>query len=153
MILLILPHQLYNVKYLRKYINMDDNIVLWEHPNYFTSYNFNKLTIVPFQERKYCNGGWNLGVSLVKTYYYALCNDDILFPTSVIDDVFHFYKLRPKSGFIGMHKTQFDTACKPDGVISKNLLNEPAVKPVGATYAVVSDAYSNPPASTLGKNE
>ena len=79
-----------------------------------TSYNFNKLTVVPFQERKYCNGGWNLGVSLVKTYYYALCNDDILFPTSVIDDVFYFYKLRPKSGFIGMHKTQFDTACKPD---------------------------------------
>ena len=77
-------------------------------------YDFNKLTIVPFQERKYCNGGWNLGVSLVKTHYYALCNDDILFPTSIIDDVLHFYKFRPKSGFIGMHKTQFDTACKPD---------------------------------------
>jgi len=71
---------------------------------------FNKVTIVPFQERKYCNGGWNLGVSLIKTHYYALCSDDILFPTSVIDDVLHFYKFRPKSGFIGMHPTQFN--CK-----------------------------------------
>jgi hypothetical protein len=71
-------------------------------------YNFNKLTIVPFQERKFCNGGWNLGVSLSKNYYYALCSDDILFPTSVIDDVIHFYKLRPKSGVIGMHPTQYN---------------------------------------------
>jgi hypothetical protein len=30
------------------------------------SCNFNKLNVVPFQERKYCNGGWNLGVNLVK---------------------------------------------------------------------------------------
>lgn len=72
---------------------------------------FNKLNIIPFQEKKYCNGSWNLGVSLVKTHYYALCNDDVLFPTSIIDDVLHFYKTRPKSGFIGMHKTQFDTLC------------------------------------------
>jgi len=71
-------------------------------------YNFNKLTIVPFQERKFCNGGWNLGVSLSKSYYYALCSDDILFPTTVIDDVIHFYKLRPKSGVIGMHPTQYN---------------------------------------------
>jgi GT2 family glycosyltransferase len=71
-------------------------------------YNFNKLTIIPFQERKFCNGGWNLGVSLSKNYYYALCSDDILFPTSVIDDVIHFYKLRPKSGVIGMHPTQYN---------------------------------------------
>ena len=70
-------------------------------------YNFNKLTVIPFQERRYCNGGWNLGVSLVKTHYYALCNDDILFPTSIIDDVLHFYKFRPKSGFIGMHPSQY----------------------------------------------
>jgi GT2 family glycosyltransferase len=70
-------------------------------------YNFNKLTIVPFQERKFCNGGWNLGVSLSKNHYYALCSDDILFPTSVIDDVIHFYKFRPKSGVIGMHPTQY----------------------------------------------
>ena len=71
-------------------------------------YDFNKLTIVPFQERKYCNGGWNLGVNLVKTHYHALCSDDILFPTSIIDDVLHFYKLRPKSGVIGMHPTQYN---------------------------------------------
>jgi hypothetical protein len=78
---------------------------------------FNKVTVIPFQERKYCNGGWNLGVSLVKTYYYALCNDDILFPTSVIDDVLHFYKFRPKSGFIGMHPTQFNCATQTKPVV------------------------------------
>jgi hypothetical protein len=75
---------------------------------------FNKLNIVPFQERKYCNGGWNLGINLTKTHYYALCSDDILFPTTIIDDVLYFYKSKPNSGVIGMHKTQFDTICKPD---------------------------------------
>jgi len=73
-----------------------------------SKYNFNKLTVVPFQERKFCNGGWNLGVSLSKSHYYALCSDDILFPTSIIDDVIHFYKLRPKTGVIGMHPTQYN---------------------------------------------
>jgi hypothetical protein len=75
---------------------------------------FNKLNIVPFQERKYCNGGWNLGINLTKTHYYALCSDDILFPTTIIDDVLYFYKSKPNSGVIGMHKTQFDTICKPN---------------------------------------
>jgi hypothetical protein len=76
-------------------------------------YNFNKLTIVPFQERKFCNGGWNLGVSLSKNHYHALCSDDILFPTSIIDDVIHFYKLRPKSGVIGMDSSQYEKEYKP----------------------------------------
>jgi hypothetical protein len=75
---------------------------------------FNKLNVVSFQERKYCNGGWNLGINLTKTHYYALCSDDILFPTTIIDDVLYFYKSKPNSGVIGMHKTQFDTICKPD---------------------------------------
>ena len=75
---------------------------------------FNKLNVVPFQERKYCNGGWNLGINLTKTHYYALCSDDILFPTTIIDDILYFYKSKPNSGVIGMHKTQFDTACKPN---------------------------------------
>jgi len=74
---------------------------------------FNKLNVIPFQKRKYCNGGWNLGTSLVKTHYYALCNDDILFPTSIIDDVLHFYKFRPKSGFVGMDFSQYETEYKP----------------------------------------
>jgi hypothetical protein len=76
-------------------------------------YNFNKLNIVPFQERKFCNGGWNLGVLLSKNYYHALCSDDILFPTSIIDDVIHFYKLRPKSGVIGMDSSQYEIEYKP----------------------------------------
>ena len=82
-------------------------------PELLNNIYFNKLNVIPFQERKYCNGGWNLGTSLVKTHYYALCSDDILFPTSIIDDVLHFYKFRPKSGFIGMDRSQYETEYKP----------------------------------------
>ena len=42
--LLILPHQLYSKKYIQKYKN--DKIVLYEHPQYFTKYNFNKKKLV-----------------------------------------------------------------------------------------------------------
>jgi hypothetical protein len=73
---------------------------------------FNKLNVVPFQERKYCNGGWNLGINLTKTHYYALCSDDILFPTTIIDDVLYFYKSKPNSGVIGMDCSQYETEYK-----------------------------------------
>ena len=39
MIFIILPHQLFHKKYLPKNIK---KIILWEHPQYFTKYNFNK---------------------------------------------------------------------------------------------------------------
>jgi len=71
--------------------------------------NLNKTKIIPFTERRYCNGGWNHGVKLVKNYYYALCSDDCNFDTDIIRDVLHFYKLRPNSGFIGMDPSQYDT--------------------------------------------
>ena len=37
--LLLLPHQIYEPKYFPKSI---ENVVLYEHPYYFTRYNFNK---------------------------------------------------------------------------------------------------------------
>ena len=38
MTLLLLPHQLFDKQYLSDY----KKIVLYEHPNYFTKYTFNK---------------------------------------------------------------------------------------------------------------
>ena len=41
-ILLILPHQLFSKKYLPK----KHKIILWEHPQYFTKYKFNKKKLI-----------------------------------------------------------------------------------------------------------
>ena len=41
--LLLLPHQIYEPKYFPKSIQ---NVVLYEHPYYFTRYNFNKKKLV-----------------------------------------------------------------------------------------------------------
>ena len=43
MIFIILPHQLFHKKYLPKNIK---KIMLWEHPQYFTKYNFNKKKLI-----------------------------------------------------------------------------------------------------------
>ena len=72
-----------------------------------------KINLIPFTEKRYCNGAWNFGVKNIKNDYYALCNDDINFNTSIIYDVINFYKQRPKSGFIGMHYSQYDVNTKP----------------------------------------
>lgn len=69
----------------------------------------NKLIIKEYTGNDFCNKAWNYGAENSKNYYYALCNDDILFPTTVIHDILHFYKFRPNSGFIGMHPTQFNS--------------------------------------------
>ena len=37
---IILPHQLYSIKYLKKYSSY--TFYIWEHPHYFTDYNYNK---------------------------------------------------------------------------------------------------------------
>lgn len=39
---IILPTQLFNYKYLNK----NNKYILWEHPQYFTKYNFNKKKII-----------------------------------------------------------------------------------------------------------
>jgi deoxyribodipyrimidine photolyase-related protein len=44
MILLILPHQLFDIKYLKDYKDYD--IYLYEHPQYFTKYKFNKKKLI-----------------------------------------------------------------------------------------------------------
>jgi hypothetical protein len=66
-----------------------------------------KLRIKPYTKNLFCNSVWNYGTKNSKNYYYALCNDDILFPSIIIEDILYFYKHRPKSGFIGMHFCQF----------------------------------------------
>ena len=43
MIFIILPHQLFHKKYLPKNIK---KIILWEHPQYFTKYDFNKKKLI-----------------------------------------------------------------------------------------------------------
>ena len=43
-ILIILPHQLFDLKYLKEYDW--DKIILWEHPHYFTRMNFNKKKLI-----------------------------------------------------------------------------------------------------------
>ena len=47
-VLIILPHQLFEEKYLKQPIKDHniDKIVLWEHPQYFTKYNFNKKKLI-----------------------------------------------------------------------------------------------------------
>ena len=42
--LLILPNQLFDIKYLKQnnITHKTHNIILYEHPQYFTKYNFNK---------------------------------------------------------------------------------------------------------------
>jgi len=42
--LLVLPTQLFPVKFLEKYKN--ENVILYEHPQYFTKYNFNKKKLI-----------------------------------------------------------------------------------------------------------
>ena len=53
-----------------------------------------KLIVKEYTENVYCNGAWNYGAENCKNYYYALCNDDILFDTRIIDDIIHFYKTK-----------------------------------------------------------
>ena len=41
-IFLILPHQLFD----KKYLNKNYNYILWEHPHYFKKYNYNKKKLL-----------------------------------------------------------------------------------------------------------
>lgn len=43
---LILPHQLFDKKYLKKHIEKKDQITLYEHPQYFKKYKFNKKKLI-----------------------------------------------------------------------------------------------------------
>lgn len=88
-----------------------------KYNGFFDGYDFKKVKIIPFKEQKYCNGGWNLGLSFSKNFYYALCSDDILFSTKIIEDVLHFYKLRPNSGVVGMHPVQYNKY-EPGNILS-----------------------------------
>jgi len=41
----ILPNQLYDIKLIKKIIN-DSSIIIWEHPHYFTGYNYNMKKLI-----------------------------------------------------------------------------------------------------------
>lgn len=46
---LILPHQLYDIKYIKPYLTKNSditNILIWEHPHYFIKYNYNKKKLM-----------------------------------------------------------------------------------------------------------
>ncbi len=43
---LILPNQLFDKKFLKKHIDKKDQIILYEHPQYFKKYNFNKKKLI-----------------------------------------------------------------------------------------------------------
>ncbi len=47
-IFVILPNQLFDKKYLPK----NFKFYLWEHPQYFTKYNFNKKKLIIFNKMK-----------------------------------------------------------------------------------------------------
>ena len=61
MIFLILPHQLFHIKYLKKY--KDHDFYIYEHPQYFKKYNFNKKKLI-------------LHRASMKYYYDYLKNND-----------------------------------------------------------------------------
>ena len=45
--LLILPHQLYNINILKKNLPKEiKDIIIWEHPHYFKKYKYNKKKLV-----------------------------------------------------------------------------------------------------------
>jgi deoxyribodipyrimidine photolyase-related protein len=64
MLILILPNQLYEKSELLKKINKDDTIILYEHPSYFSEFNFHKMKLVMHRAtmkiyekylKKFCN--------------------------------------------------------------------------------------------------
>ncbi len=45
--LLILPHQLYNINILKKHLSKEiKEIIIWEHPHYFKKYKYNKKKLI-----------------------------------------------------------------------------------------------------------
>lgn len=75
--------------------------------------NYRKLRVVNDGSNLMCNKSWNLGVSLTKSKYYALCNDDILFNEKMIGDIMSFYENHDDVNLIGMDRTQFETEIEP----------------------------------------
>ncbi len=45
-ILIVLPTQLFQIKYIKNTKNKFNKIIIWEHPHYFTKYNYNKKKII-----------------------------------------------------------------------------------------------------------
>ncbi len=78
MILLILPHQLFNIKYIPKDIT---KVIIYEHPHYFKKYRFNKKKLVLHRaSMKYYYDylyNYNYDVKYLE-YKYKLPNNDYI---------------------------------------------------------------------------
>ena len=96
MILIILPNQLFDIKYIPKYIN---EIIIWEHSNYFIKYKFNRLKLIlhrssmrlyffklskKYNNIKYINYFEKLYISDKKKYYIFKPSDKIKLPKKII---------------------------------------------------------------------
>lgn len=44
--LLLLPHQLYELKHIKQVLDKDEEVILWEHPQYFKKYKYNKKRLI-----------------------------------------------------------------------------------------------------------
>lgn len=71
--LLILPHQLFNITIISDVTKQFDlkNIIIWEHPHYFTKYNYNKKKLILHRaSMKYYYNLINTSQNLnIKTFY------------------------------------------------------------------------------------
>jgi GH15 family glucan-1,4-alpha-glucosidase len=74
---------------------------------------YKKLKVVNTGTNLMCNKSWNMGASLTKSKYYALCNDDILFNQKIIDEVISFYDKHDEVNLIGMDFTQLESEIEP----------------------------------------
>lgn len=89
--LLILPHQLYDKKYIPKNTK---NVVLYEHPQYFTKYNFNKKKLLLHRASMKCYYDY-----LIKKKYnvdYIEFNKDISLTDYIIFDPIDEIKFKTK---------------------------------------------------------
>jgi hypothetical protein len=66
-----------------------------------------KLVHLPQRSNIYVNPAWNLGVIVAKHAQVCLCNDDILFNTSVFANATKHLQLEQKPTIIGAHKESF----------------------------------------------
>lgn len=64
-----------------------------------------RCTILNFGENIYVNPAWNEGAKRARGRYLMICNDDIVFEPSSLDDLFHQFK--PSTVF-GLHARSFD---------------------------------------------
>ena len=73
-----------------------------------------KLVHLPQKSNIYVNPAWNLGVNRAKYAQICICNDDVLFNTSVFASATNHLLSERKPTIIGAHKDSFslETECQ-----------------------------------------